>query len=181
MSYDSSLQSLANPADLSLASLPSDFSTPPRPGSKLGSGGRPSLRVPSTSSGTTAPSSAQVSTPSPPASSVSAAAAFLRKNKNGSSGISSTLSRRYTNASTSEEDADADPEAEHDVEGAEKSLKWGEGISSLDTPVATRNNSSKDIKGGAKTKGTPGKGTGTLTLRDQEKVCISLVYSIFLC
>ncbi|KAJ3836730.1 hypothetical protein F5878DRAFT_586148 [Lentinula raphanica] len=53
---DSSMQSLGNP-ELTLGSLPSDFSTPPRPG----------LRVPSATSQTTAQSSAAVTTP-PPAS-----------------------------------------------------------------------------------------------------------------
>ncbi|KAF9074522.1 hypothetical protein BDP27DRAFT_1317248 [Rhodocollybia butyracea] len=49
---DSSIQSLSNP-ELTLGSLPSDFSTPPRPG----------LRVPSITSQTTAQSSAAVTTP----------------------------------------------------------------------------------------------------------------------
>ncbi|KAJ4481061.1 hypothetical protein J3R30DRAFT_3463923 [Lentinula aciculospora] len=69
---DSSMQSLGNP-ELTLGSLSSDFSTPPRPG----------LRVPSATSQTTAQSSVPVSTPSP------ANVSFRRKR-------GSSLSRKLT-------------------------------------------------------------------------------------
>ncbi|KAF5348402.1 hypothetical protein D9758_010890 [Tetrapyrgos nigripes] len=166
---DSSLHSIAN-GDFSLASLPPDMSTPPRP----------SARVPSSSSQTTAPSSVAISTPSPPASSLGFG--FRRnKNKGDATGIgvisSSSLSRRYS----SEEGADADADADEslgvglDTPAAEKSLKWGEGISSLDTPVASRTNSAVKSKSGAnRTKTTPGSKGTTLTLRDQEKHIDSL-------
>ncbi|KAJ3891908.1 hypothetical protein GG344DRAFT_46365 [Lentinula edodes] len=69
---DSSMQSLSN-FELTLGSLPSDFSTPPRPG----------LRVPSATSQTTAQSSAAVTTPPP------ATLSFRRKGE-------SSLSRKLT-------------------------------------------------------------------------------------
>ncbi|KAJ3856076.1 hypothetical protein EV368DRAFT_33225 [Lentinula lateritia] len=69
---DSSMQSLSN-FELTLGSLPSDFSTPPRPG----------LRVPSATSQTTAQSSAAVTTPPP------VTLSFRRKGE-------SSLSRKLT-------------------------------------------------------------------------------------
>ena len=121
--------------DLSLGSLNSGISTTP---------GRPGLRVPSsTSSGTTAPSSAPLSTPSPPAPS----AFSKRKVEEGT-----PAARRY-GLSGHEEDGDGDGDLLN-------TPAWGDGP---DTPVAgTRPKRTRSGASGSK--------GSNLTLRDQEKV-----------
>lgn len=129
--------------DISLASLASDFSTPAR-----------GLRIPSTSSRTTAPSSAQLSTPSPPLPSFSRA----RKGDDQPSLLKSRIS-----FDDGEDAADGDL---LDTPGMERK-KWGDGN---DTPVTSRPKRTRSSVGG--TKGV------TLTLRDQEKVRNNL-YSFY--
>lgn len=139
---DTSVFSNGTHPDISLGSLTSGFSTPAR-----------NLRVPSTSSHTTAPSSAQVQTPSPPTTS----AFSRRKGEDGT-----PLSRRLSTLNHYDEDG---PEAEGDLldtPGVEKK-RWGD---VPDTPVATRpKRTARSSVGGTK---------ATLTLRDQEKVSSSL-------
>ncbi|KAJ7583262.1 hypothetical protein C8J56DRAFT_953479 [Mycena floridula] len=127
---DTSMQSpgLSNP-DISLGSLASGFSTP----------ARPSLRVPSASSETTAPSSAPISTPSPPT--------FSRRNG------SISISRQLSGLQDEEQDGDL-----LDTPAAEKP-RWGD---APETPVASR------MKRNSRPTTTGNKGV-TLTLRDQEK------------
>ncbi|KAF9239071.1 microtubule associated-domain-containing protein, partial [Melanogaster broomeanus] len=132
---DSSSQSAMTLPDLSLGSLVSGISTPGR-----------ALRVPSISSQTTAPSSAPISTPSPPDH--GSVNPRKRLEEPGSGLRRFGLSNR--NEETEAGDGDGDNFLDTPVQ------KWGDGP---ETPVA----------GGRKRpRGTPGKGV-TLTLRDQEK------------
>lgn len=119
--FDSSLQSLGNP-ELTLGSLPSDFSPPSRPG----------LRVPSATSQTTAQSSAPVTTP-PPAN----VFAFRRKGE-------SSLSRRLT----SETEVDEDVE----TPSMEKSRWEDAGLDTpvSTRPAASRHRSRPSFGGGQK-------------------------------
>ena len=128
---DSSFQSLGTP-DLSLGSLISGISTPAK-----------SFRVSSVSSHTTAPSSAPISTPSPPH------APIRRKGDE----ATPVVQRRHI---TGREEND-DPES--DVLNASQPENW-EG--DLGTPLNTRGKRSKSDT-------TNPKGNN-LTLRDQEKV-----------
>ena len=132
---DASLnQSSGTIPDLSLGSLNSGISTPARPG----------LRAPSASSGTTAPSSAPLSTPSPPTTS-----AFSKRK----SDESTPAGRRY-GLSGHEEDEDGD------LLNTPGEKAWGDGP---DTPMAgTRPKRTRSGASGAK--------GSNLTLRDQEKV-----------
>jgi hypothetical protein len=129
---DSSFQSLGTP-DLSLGSLISAVSTPAK------------FRVSSVSSHTTAPSSAPVSTPSPPH------APIRRKGDE----ATPVALRRHISA---REDDDDDPEPDA-LNVSRKENNW-EG--DLGTPLNTRGKRSKS-------NATNPKGTN-LTLRDQEKV-----------
>ncbi|KAF8504365.1 hypothetical protein F5888DRAFT_1655142 [Russula emetica] len=126
---DSSFQSLGTP-DLSLGSLISAIPTPSK-----------SLRVSSVSSNTTAPSSAPISTPSPPR-------ARIRRKGDEATPVSL---RRHIGR-----EEDDDPES--DALNASKENNW-EG--DLGTPLNTRGKNSKSSA--ANTKGN------NLTLRDQEK------------
>ncbi|KDR79017.1 hypothetical protein GALMADRAFT_64374 [Galerina marginata CBS 339.88] len=131
--------------EFSLGSLAS-FSTTP---------GRPGLRVPSTSSRTTAQSSAPISTPSPP----SVSAFSRRKGDDAATSLSSRLN--MLGHQDEEEEGigvDGDVLDTPGAAGGEKK-KW---IDAPETPGAASR--SKRTKGGA----SSGKGV-TLTLRDQEK------------
>jgi len=129
---DSSFQSLGTP-DLSLGSLISAVPTPSK-----------SLRVSSVSSGTTAPSSAPISTPSPPH-------AHIRRKGDEATPVAL---RRHIGR---EEDDDLESDA---LNASQKENNW-EG--DLGTPLNTRGKRSKSNS-------TNPKGNN-LTLRDQEKVC----------
>jgi hypothetical protein len=129
---DSSFQSLGTP-DLSLGSLISAVSTPAK-----------ALRVSSVSSHTTAPSSAPISTPSPPHPSI---------RRKGDEATPVALRRHIAGR---EEDDDAEFDA---LNASRKEDNW-EG--DLGTPLNTRGKRSKSNT-------TNPKGTN-LTLRDQEKV-----------
>ena len=131
---DSSLQSLGTP-DLSLGSLVSGISTPAK-----------SFRVSSTSSQTTAPSSAPISTPSPPH-------ALVRRK--GDEATPVTLRRHHISTREDDDEQGSDP-----LNASRKEDSW-EG--DLGTPLNTRGKRSKSNP--ANTKGN------NLTLRDQEKVC----------
>lgn len=136
---DASTHSAGTVPDLSLGSLGSEFSTPARTG----------FRIPSATSETTAPSSAPISTPSPPA----VGPVFSRKN-------TPSLAQRL-NLSGGEDGEDGDGGGDLlDTPGMEK-RRWGD---TLDTPVATR---PKRVMRGGSSSGSKGV---TLTLRDQEKV-----------
>jgi hypothetical protein len=128
---DSSFQSLGTP-DLSLGSL---ISTPAK-----------SIRVSSVSSHTSAPSSALVSTPSPPHASI---------RRKGDEATPVALRRHIAGREEEEED---DPESDA-LNASRKENNW-EG--DLGTPLNTRGKRSKS-------NATNPKGTN-LTLRDQEKV-----------
>jgi len=128
---DSSFQSLGTP-DLSLGSLISGVSTPAK-----------SFRVSSVSSHTTAPSSAPISTPSPPHAPV---------RRRGDDATPAAL-RRHVSA----REEDDDPET--DALNATQKDNW-EG--DLGTPLNTRGKRSKSNATNAK--------GNNLTLRDQEKV-----------
>jgi hypothetical protein len=128
---DSSFQSLGTP-DLSLGSLISAVPTPSK-----------SLRVSSVSS--TAPSSAPISTPSPPH-------AHIRRK-----GDEATPLALRRHIGREEEDDDLDSDA---LNASQKENNW-EG--DLGTPLNTRGKRSKS-------NATNPKGNN-LTLRDQEKVC----------
>ncbi|RDB26693.1 Anucleate primary sterigmata protein B [Hypsizygus marmoreus] len=135
---DSSTLSNGTHPDISLGSLVSGFSTPAR-----------SLRIPSSSSHTTAPSSAPISTPSPPAGPV-----FSHRK-----GESTSISRRLNTLNQFDDDGQEIEGGDLlDTPGADKK-KWGD---APETPMATRpkRNARASVGG---TKGT------TLTLRDQEK------------
>ena len=136
---DSSLQSSGTLQDLSLGSLAS-FSSPAR------------FRVPSASSGTTAPSSVQVSTPSPP----SAHHFTRRKVDDGSTPNSKRLA---FSKSLGDDDAE-------DTEGGDvldTPAREGK-ADNTNTPMPNRISSKR--KSGA----NGAKGGSNLTLRDQEKV-----------
>ncbi|KAN0073860.1 hypothetical protein V8E55_012114 [Tylopilus felleus] len=131
---DSSSQSAMSLPDLSLGSFVSGISTPGR-----------NHRVPSVSSQTTAPSSAPLSTPSPPEH----VSASVRKRVDDSG----SALRRLAVSGHEEGDEAAEGGDFLDTPGH----KWGDGP---DTPVANRKRS----------RATPGANKGvTLTLRDQEK------------
>ncbi|KIJ63400.1 hypothetical protein HYDPIDRAFT_92649 [Hydnomerulius pinastri MD-312] len=132
---DSSNQSMGTLPDLSLGSLVSGISTPGR-----------NLRVPSVSSQTTAPSSAPLSTPSPPDHGTT----NLRKRLD----EPGSALRRLGLSGHDEELDNGDGGGFLDTPGA----KWGDGP---ETPVAARKRPRASAPGG-------GKGV-TLTLRDQEK------------
>jgi len=129
---DSSFQSLGTP-DLSLGSLISGISTPAK-----------SFRVSSASSHTTAPSSALISTPSPPH------APIRRKGDE-----ATPVSLRRHIASREEND---DPESDA-LNASQPENNW-EG--DLGTPLNTRGKHSKSNATNPK--------SNNLTLRDQEKV-----------
>ncbi|KAI0295796.1 hypothetical protein BC826DRAFT_1104178 [Russula brevipes] len=128
---DSSFQSLGTP-DLSLGSLVSGISTPAK-----------SLRVSSVSSHTTAPSSAPISTPSPPH-------AITRRKGDEATPIAQ---RRHIHGREEDEDPEFDA-----LNSSQKENNW-EG--DLGTPLNTRGKRSKS-------NATNPKGNN-LTLRDQEK------------
>jgi hypothetical protein len=129
---DSSFQSLGTP-DLSLGSLISAVPTPSK-----------SLRVSSLSSNTTAPSSAPISTPSPPH-------APIRRR---GSEATPVAFRRHIGR-----DEDDDPESDA-LNESQKENNWD---GDLGTPLNTKGKRSKSSA-------TNPKGNN-LTLRDQEKVC----------
>ncbi|KAH7911120.1 hypothetical protein BJ138DRAFT_29977 [Hygrophoropsis aurantiaca] len=137
---DTSIQSIGTQPDLSLGSFASGFSTPAK-----------NLRVPSASSQTTAPSSAPLSTPSPPEH----GSAYLRKRLDEPSSL-----RRLGLSSHDEEHENAEGDF-LDTPGREK--PWGDGP---ETPVASRAKRSRAS--------APGSKGVTLTLRDQEKHIDSL-------
>ncbi|PPQ92088.1 hypothetical protein CVT25_008269 [Psilocybe cyanescens] len=129
--------------ELSLGSFASFSSTP----------GRPALRVPSTSSRTTAQSSAPLSTPSPPSTSPYNS---RRKGDDAATSLSSRLNM-LSHPDDDGEDGDGDV---LDTPGAEKK-RWSD---APETPGAVSR--SKRTKGG----GSSANGKGApLTLRDQEK------------
>jgi hypothetical protein len=130
---DSSFQSLGTP-DLSLGSLISAVPTPSK-----------SLRVSSLSSNTTAPSSAPLSTPSPPH------APIRRKGDE----ATPVALRRHIGREEDDDDLESDV-----LNASQKENNW-EG--DLGTPLNTRGKRSKS-------NATNPKGNN-LTLRDQEKVC----------
>ncbi|KAL0569917.1 hypothetical protein V5O48_012048 [Marasmius crinis-equi] len=156
--------SLGTHPELSLGSLPSNssFATPGRPLHT-----NSAFRVPSTSSGTTAISSAPISTPSPP--SVSS----LRQNRRTSGLDDSLLSRRL-------DLEQEDDELEDDLAktpGVEKSMRWGStDPTTLETPATGTKTRPKHRKRGSTATGTKGV---TLTLRDQEKHIDSLTKENF--
>uniref|UniRef100_A0A0W0F3I1 Mto1-like Mto2p-binding domain-containing protein n=1 Tax=Moniliophthora roreri TaxID=221103 RepID=A0A0W0F3I1_MONRR len=157
MSNSSFLQdeSLGTHPELSLGSLPShtSFMTPGRP-----SHGPSSLRVPSTSSGTTAISSAPLSTPSPPS------IPSLRHNRKGSILDESSLSRRLDFDHGDEDELEDGDVAK--TPGAEKNAKWGQSESTaMESSVSGSKTRPKHRK---RSSTATGKGV-TLTLRDQEK------------
>lgn len=138
---DSSTQSGLTLQDLSLGSFGS-ISTPAK------------LRVPSTSSGTTAASSAPLGTPSPPSLHVT------RRNKLDTD-AGTPLSKRLASFSRHVEDDYEDGDDVLDTPAREN--KGGD----LTTP-ATNRLSSKRKSSNANN----AKGSSNLTLRDQEKVCV---------
>lgn len=124
---DTSIQSIGSQPDLSFGSFASGFSTP--------------ARNPRVASGSTAASSAPVSTPSPPT-----AAQFAR--------------RRFDDPTPKRRGADDANDADPDV---------------LDTPGQERRWVDVDGTPAPKRgKGAAGKGSVNLTLRDQEKVRVSM-------
>ena len=131
---DSSFQSLGTP-DLSLGSLISGISTPAK-----------SFRVSSASSQTTAPSSAPISTPSPPHAPV---------RRKGDEATPLALRRHHISAREDDDEQGSDP-----LNASRKDDSW-EG--DLGTPLNTRGKRSKSNPANAK--------GNNLTLRDQEKVC----------
>ncbi|KAL0063667.1 hypothetical protein AAF712_009359 [Marasmius tenuissimus] len=156
--------SLGTHPELSLGSLPSEtsFTTP---GRLLH--GNSALRVPSTSSGTTAISSAPISTPSPPSIS------SLRHIRRTSGLDDSLLSRRLELEHQDDDDLDDDLAK---TPGVEKSTRWGPADSSaLETPATSTKSRPKHRKRSS-TAGTKGV---TLTLRDQEKHIDSLTKENF--
>lgn len=130
---DTSAQSAGTQPDLSLNSLVSGFSTPAR-----------SHRIPSTSSGTTALSSAPLSTPSPPNG-----LTFARRRAE----EATPVAKRFGLSGHEEEGEDGDGDV-LDTPGGEK----------FNDPSATPSRSKR-------TRSTGTKGGVNLTLRDQEKVC----------
>ncbi|KAI5982804.1 hypothetical protein EDD15DRAFT_2179864 [Pisolithus albus] len=131
---DSSNHSGATLPDISLGSLASGLSTPGR-----------GLRAPSAASRTTAPSSAPVSTPSPPVAS------------HGNSGLSKRLGA-FALSGRDEDDRIDDGDGEAEAGGGGILDTPATKIDGPETPAARRR-----ARGNA-----PGKGV-TLTLRDQEK------------
>lgn len=129
---DSSFQSLGTP-DLSLGSLISGISTPAK-----------SFRVSSASSQTTAPSSAPISTPSPPHS-------LIRRKGDEATPVAL---RRHVASREEDDEQGTDP-----LNTSRKEDSW-EG--DLGTPLNTRGKRSKSNPANAK--------GNNLTLRDQEKV-----------
>ena len=109
-------------------------------GSAISTPAKLSLRVPSASSATSAPSSALLSTPSPPVA-------------NGA------FARRKTDVGLRR--ADQEGEEDADFLNTPANGRWDDGI---DTPVATRVKRPRSSVAGTGTKGA------NLTLRDQEKV-----------
>jgi len=125
--------------EISLGSLASFSATP----------GRPVLRMPSTSSRTTAQSSAPISTPSPPSVS------YSRRKDDAATSLSSRLNMLNHQDEDGEDGIDGDV---LDTPGGQKK-KW------TDAPDTPGSRSKRPAKGG------PSNGKGvTLTLRDQEKV-----------
>lgn len=137
-SRDTSIQSAGTHPDLSLGSF-SNLSTPIRPKS--------GLRVPSTTSQTTAQSSAPISTPS------SGATFNKRRNTIGQEDVSHSMSRKMTSMSYDEELENGGDIL--DTPGNERP-KWGD---DAETPLPR---SKRGARAGA--------GAINLTLRDQEKV-----------
>ena len=133
MRADSSMQSVGTHLDLSLGSLASGFSTPAK-----------SLRIPSTSSGTTAPSTAPLTTPSPPT--------YFRRPTSEVTPVA-----RRLGLSGHDEDGE-DPEVDI-LNTVVRDKKWDEGA---DTPLNGRSKRARTSAAGAK--------SVNLTLRDQEKV-----------
>ena len=139
--------------DISLGTLTSGFSTPAR-----------IIRVPSSSSHTTAPSTALIATPSPPPISTT----FTRRKTEDGAALAQRL------ATLSHVNEEAQEEGGGDLlntPGADNK-RWGDGP---ETPVATRPKRTRASVGAAMG-GTKG---SALTLRDQEKVshlqrCIAL-------
>ena len=147
---DSSSQSAMTLPDLSFGSFVSGISTSGR-----------NHKVPSVSSQTTAPSSALLSTPSPPEH----VPVSVRKRVD----EPGSALRRLALSGRDEGDETGEGGDFLDTPGH----KWGDG---LDTPVANRK----------RNRATPGGNKGiTLTLRDQEKVtfliCFRCTCSIFIC
>ena len=140
---DSSTHSATTLPDLSFSSLVSGISTPGR-----------ALRAPSAASQTTAPSSAPLSTPSPPVG----------------HHATSGLRKRLDVLALSGRGDDDGIDDSVDAEGA------GAGAGYLDTPVAKLDGPETPVAR-RRTRGnaTGGKGV-TLTLRDQEKVRYSYYY-----
>ena len=136
--------------ELSLGSLAS-FSTTP---------GRQVLRMPSTSSRTTAQSSAPLSTPSPPNVS------YSRRKDDAATSLSSRLNMLNNQDEDGDDGIDGDV---LDTPGGQKK-KW------TDAPDTPGSRSKRPAKGGG---ASNGKGV-TLTLRDQEKVCLASLFFSFL-
>ncbi|TDL18934.1 hypothetical protein BD410DRAFT_792731 [Rickenella mellea] len=141
---DASSQSLGRLEDLSLGSLPSMTLAPSK------------QRVASTSSGTTAPSSAPISTPSPPGMSYTR----RKSSHNNANDLATPVGKRIAFSSFQiNDDGVVDGEDGEDVldtPGRERRFD------ALETPAASR-------PSGKRTKSSGGKGSSNLTLRDQEK------------
>ncbi|KAI0761493.1 hypothetical protein BD413DRAFT_485884 [Trametes elegans] len=137
---DTSTQSSGTVPDISLGSLNTTFSTPAR-----------SLRIPSTSTGTTAVSSGPLSTPSPPAG----LSTFARKRAEEATPVAKRLGH--------EDEGETREEHESDVldtpDGRDK--RWGD-VSGVAAPGRPKRTRSAGTGAGAK-------GGLNLTLRDQEK------------
>ncbi|KZT19172.1 hypothetical protein NEOLEDRAFT_1246010 [Neolentinus lepideus HHB14362 ss-1] len=129
---DTSIQSTGTHPDLSLGSLNSTFSIP----------NRTSVRVPSASSGTTAVSSAPLSTPSPPAHQTG----FSRRRSDEATPMISRTAR------------DGNDDGETGIlDTPDREKKWGD---DPETPLPGRSK---------RTRANGAKGVSNLTLRDQEK------------
>lgn len=131
---DTSALSIGTHPDLSLGSLASGFSTPAR-----------KLRIPTTTQ-SSSPSSAPISTPSPPN-----VPTFARKKAD----EATPVARRFSSFAHEEDGEDGGADV-LDTPGREK--KWGD---TLETPAVGRM---------VRTRSTGAKGGVNLTLRDQEKV-----------
>lgn len=140
---NSSVQSFGTHPDLSLGSLVSDFSTPAK-----------SFRIPSTSSVTTAPSTAPLTTPSP-----EQYPSLLRRNSKGrTDDVTATpvARRRLTSH---------DEEGENETQDILGTARKGP----EDLAESALNGRGKRSRAGA----AAGKSVN-LTLRDQEKVCLTV-------
>ncbi|KDQ59921.1 hypothetical protein JAAARDRAFT_127047 [Jaapia argillacea MUCL 33604] len=163
---DSSYQSTNNThPDLSLPSFHSNLSTPARRDHKRDKSHSrdPTIRIPSTTSATTAPSSAPVSTPSPPTHGQSS---FSRKpgGDDGGGGIGGQVfSRRHGSSALRDTEEGEEGGGVLDTPDKEKDKKWGgEGP---ETPMPARMKRARS---------SGAKGVTNLTLRDQEKHIDSL-------